>query len=478
MRIGVGGLSCESCTFSPLLSAAGDFRVLSGQDLLQNYDFLANFPEAQFIPLLWARSLPGGSIERGFYDKFKQELLDGLRTSGPWDGLFLHMHGAASVIGLDDAEGDLLTSIRWVVGPDCFIAASYDLHGNVSRKVAENIDLLTAYRTAPHTDWRETLARCCELLVRCLTDDVKPAKAFIPVPILMPGEKTCTDWEPAASLYRSIPSFIRKHNLLDVSVLIGYVWADEPRSTASVLAFAKDPVNAQHAAKQLARRFWEIRGDFQFEMDAGPVDVCIRRAVEKTAKPVLISDSGDNPTAGGAGDVPYVLRRLLALEVSDALVAGIADAAAVELCENSGIGARVELDIGGKLDPVNGKPLHVSGEVVSSHPNPWPRGEVSNSAAVLRIDGVCVVLTERRTPFHRLDDFLSVGIDPREFQIVVIKIGYLVPGLKQFAAGSLLALSPGAVNQDTNGLAYRRLQRPLYPFDPNMEWEPPERSLV
>jgi microcystin degradation protein MlrC len=237
-------------------------------------------------------------------------------------------------------------------------------------------------------------------------------------------------------------------------------------------------VNAEHAAKQLALRLWETRRDFRFEMDTGPVDVCIQKAAEVPVRPVLIGDSGDNPTAGGAGDVPYVLERLLALEVSETLLAGIADAAAVERCEVSGAGARIELELGGKLDPVNGRPLRVSGEVVSVHPNPWPRGDVSNSAALLQIDGVCVVLTERRTPFHRLEDFQSLGIDPRHYQIVVVKIGYLVPGLKQFAAGSLLALSPGAVNQDITALPYRRLQRPLYPFDPDMEWAPPERSLV
>lgn len=470
-HIGVAGLSCECCTFSPLLSGERDFIVSAGAELLANYGFFADYPDFHFTPLIRARALPGGPIEPAFYDQFKQRLLDELAQQGPWDGIFLDMHGAANVYGRDDVEGDMLAAIREAVGPACLISASYDLHGNVSQRVIDSLNCLTAYRTAPHLDWYETLERACALLVRCLREGIVPNMTFIPVPILVPGEQSSTEFEPAAGLYATIPQVVTDYQLWDASILIGYVWADEPRATGSVVAVGLDADKTHAAAIDLAQQFWAVREQFQFGVTAGTVDECIQLALQTTVRPVVISDSGDNPTAGGAGDIPFVLERLLALGASSTLVAGIADEEAVNLCAQAGVGATLSLVLGGKLDPIHGQPLHVDGTVVSLHTVPWPASAkagattMPNRVAVINAQGVHVVLTERRTPFHRLADFTNLDLDPTQYQIVVVKMGYLVPEVDQLARRALLALSPGAVNQDIENLPYKRIQRPMFPMD-------------
>jgi microcystin degradation protein MlrC len=481
MKIALGGFAIESCTFSPLLTREKDFQVLRGGRLLAAYPFMSNYGGVEFVPLVYARALPGGPVEESFYMRVKDEFLRGLRDQGAWDGVFLHMHGAVNVAGMDDAEGDFLAALREAVGPDCLIAASYDLHGNVSRRVMECIDILSAYRTAPHVDGPETLERACSLLVRSIREKIRPHKAFIPVPILLPGEKTSTEWEPGASLYRSIPGVITGDAVWDASILIGYVWADEPRSSAAVVAVGADREEVRKAAVTLARRFWDVRREFQFGVTTASVDDCIRMAMSAAERPVVISDSGDNPTAGGAGDTPYVLERMLALGVADGVVAGIADPNAVSTCEGAGPGADVEFLLGGKLDPVHASPLRVAGRVVSLHRRPWlvssaAASGVTNRIAVVDVQGIQVIVTERRTPFHHLADFLDLNIDPRRHKIVIVKIGYLEPELKAFAAKALLALSPGAVNQDITSLPFERIQRPMYPFDPDLAWEPGDQG--
>lgn len=470
-HIGVAGLSCECCTFSPLLSGERDFIVSAGAELLANYGFFAEYSDVAFTALRRARALPGGSIEPGFYDGFKQRLLDELVAQGPWDGIFLDMHGAANVYGRDDVEGDMLAAIRAVVGADCLISASYDLHGNVSQRVIDSLDLLTAYRTAPHLDWYETLERACALLVRCLRQGLSPSMAFLPVPILVPGEQSSTEFEPAASLYATIPQVVTEYNLLDASILIGYVWADEQRATGSVVAVGLDAERTRAAAADLAQKFWAVRQQFRFGVTSGTVDECIQLALQEREKPVVISDSGDNPTAGGAGDTPYVLERLLALGANSTLVAGIADAAAVAACEQAGVGTTIPLALGGKLDPIHAQPLPVNGTVVALHTVPWPANAKAgttvlvNRVAVIHVQGVDVVLTARRTPFHHMTDFTNLDLDPTQYQIVVVKMGYLVPEVAQMARRALLALSPGAVNQDIENLPYKRIQRPMFPMD-------------
>lgn len=475
MKIALAGFHIESCTFSPLISSRRDFQVLRGSTLLANFPFLSVEPDVEVVPLVYTRALPGGPVDRNFYESIKGEILNGLRTRGPFDGIFLPMHGAVSVQGMQDAEGDLLSAIRNLVGPDCFISAGYDLHGNVSQPVFDCLDFLSAYRTAPHVDTRETLERAFQVQVRCIREKIRPAKAWASVPILLPGEMTSTEWQPAARLYQQIPTLVQGDAVLDVSLLIGYVWADEPRSTAAVAAYGLDPAAVSRAVTSLANDVWAARHEFQFGVPTFPVDECIRQAVASPEMPVIISDSGDNPTAGGAGDIPFVLERLLALGVDNALVAGIADPAAVQICEEAGVGKTVHLKLGGKLDPLHGQPLAVEARVESLHGQPW--GSVQsgdtvllNRIAIIAVNGARVILTERRTPFHHRADFTDLGLTPETLKIIVVKIGYLEPELKEMAAKALLALSPGAVNQDILALPYEHIQRPMFPFDPEMEW--------
>jgi microcystin degradation protein MlrC len=237
-----------------------------------------------------------------------------------------------------------------------------------------------------------------------------------------------------------------------------------------VVACGTDATLVHDAARKLASRLWDARKRFRFGVDAGTVDECLRKAAESTARPVVVSDSGDNPTAGGAGDVPYVLERLLEQRASRVLYASIADPAAVARCRQVGIDGEVTLSLGGKLDPLHGTPVTVRARV-RAIAEPGPQ-QPANAQVVVHVEGVEVIVTERRTPFHRLDDFTRLGLDPHEYQTLVVKIGYLEPELKRLARTSLLALSPGAVSQDLASLPYRRLRRPLYPLDPETTWAP------
>jgi microcystin degradation protein MlrC len=476
-RIAIGGIATESCTFSTLPTRLEGFSIARGQNLLPRYPFLSKFADVEFVPIVQASAIPGGPVESLAYAEIKAELLDQLRAGGPWDGIYLDMHGAMNVLGMDDAEGDWISAVRQVVGKDCLISASYDLHGNVSRRIIDNLDLLTAFRTAPHVDYEETRERAVTLLLYCLRNAIRPHMTFVPVPVVLPGERTSTEWEPGASLYARIPEIAEMDGILDASILVGYVWADEPRSTASVVVVGTDHKAVETQAVRLAQGYWDARHDFEFGVPVGGVDEIIQMALAAPESCVFISDSGDNPTAGGVGDVPYFLERLIAAEVLNAVYASIPDAHAIDICHAAHVGAEVELSLGGKLDPVHGAPLAVRGrvltlEIVNRVGHFRTAEDQINKHAVIQVDGVKVILTQHRTPFHYIADFQRLGIEPTEHKIVVVKVGYLVPDLKKAAPKALLALSPGAVDQAITRLPYRRIGRPIYPLDADMRWEP------
>lgn len=467
MRIALGGVATESCTFSPLPTRLEDFTIQRGTDFLGRYPFLDDDPSdgAEFVPLQYARAIPGGPVARAAYETLKRDYLDLLRASGPFDGIYLDLHGAMNVQGMDDAEGDWIAAVREAVGPGCLIAASFDLHGNISQREAETLDILTAYRTAPHVDVIETRAKALRLLRHCLAAGIRPERVWIPIPLVLPGEKTSTEWAPGDRLYAALAESDGAPGLLDISLLVGYVWADEPRASATVIATGTDrPVMAREAAR-VAQRYWDARHEFQFGVPAGSIEECIGWALAAPERTVFISDSGDNPTAGGAGDVPIALAALLASEVPSAIVASIADAPATAACFAAGVGATVEMALGGKLDPQTSAPLPVRGVVRHLAPGPNPE-------AILQIGGVSVIVTERRRPYHFIADFQRLGLEPLDHKIVVIKIGYLEPDLKRAAPRAFLALTPGAVDQAITRLPFRRIRRPIFPLDPAMEWAP------
>ncbi len=288
--------------------------------------------------------------------------------------------------------------------------------------------------------------------------------------MILPGERTSTLVEPGRSVYASLQEADVVPGIVDASLWVGYVWADEPRSGASVVVTGTDATNVRREAEKIARRYWDAREDFDFVVPAAGADACIEQAAAFPGNAVVISDSGDNPTAGGAGDVPYFVGRLLAHpafgrgELS-AIYASIPDPAAVAACYATGVGGELDVALGGKLDPVHGRPLPVRGTVVTL----FPGDPVGGDIAVLRTGGVLIILTSRRKPYHYRSDFTNLGLEPAEHKLTAVKIGYLEPELRAMARHALLALTPGAVNQDIPSLKYRRVARPVYPLDTGFE---------
>jgi microcystin degradation protein MlrC len=159
-HIAIAGLSIESSTFSPALTDEAAFHAKFGGDVFSLYPFLSiDSPlrnRAVWIPTLVGDALPGGAVTRQAYESLVDKTLDSLRNHLPLDGLYFDIHGAMSVVGLDDPEGDFITKIRKVVGRKTIISTSMDLHGNVSWRLAENTDLITCFRMAPHEDAMQT----------------------------------------------------------------------------------------------------------------------------------------------------------------------------------------------------------------------------------------------------------------------------------------------------------------------------------
>lgn len=471
MRIAIGGIHTECSTYSPVLMSVEDFKVLRGEELLRapQFDFLDG-SGADLSPLLHARAVPGGPVSRVAYESFKAEFIERLKAALPLDGLYLAMHGAVNVEGMDDAEGDWISAARDIVGDACIVAASYDLHGNVSQRIIDQLDIFAAYRTAPHIDVRETMVRAWSMLLEALRTGKRPGIAWAPVPVLWPGERTSTEDEPARSLYAKLSDYDAQDGILDANLMIGYVWADEPRATACALATGTDKDAVLTAVNRIGQSYWNARSDFRFGPVTGPLDEMLDIAGKSATAPVILADSADNPTGGGVGDRADVLSAVLARGFDDALFAGITDRPAVEACFAAGRGAQISLSVGGSLDP-SSAPVRFDAEVVTL----YDPGSAAEREAVVRTGGVTVVLAARRRPYHNIADFTQLGLDPKAVRLLVVKSGYLSPELAPIANPNLMALTEGVVGQDIENLVSLRRSRPAFPFDKNFSYTPQAR---
>ncbi|HPX79520.1 MAG TPA: M81 family metallopeptidase [Bacteroidales bacterium] len=473
-RIGIAGIAIECSTFSPAQTTEDMFRISKEENVLSRYPFLQEdsvlYQKAHWLPAMVSAATPGGIVTKETYESLLEQTLEALRKNLPYDALFFDIHGAMSVVGLDDPEGDFIIKVREVIGNTPIISTCMDLHGNVSQRLAENTDLITCYRLAPHEDAMESKRRAVANLVdRLETGKGRPAyKAWVKIPILLPGEQTSTRVEPAKSLYAAVAPATEQKGILDAGIWIGYAWADEPRNHAVVMVTGDKKKTVQQTAQRLAQHFWDVRHEFDFIAPTASLEECLEAALKSDKKPFMISDMGDNPTAGGAGDVTWTLTQLLEREEfkkpsgPSLIYASIPGPEMVKKAVAAGIGARVKAYVGAMVDDRYAPPILLNGTVECIRENP------SNSEVVIKTGSLHVIVTEKRKPYHYREDFENLGFKPEETDIIMIKVGYLPVSVYNMRGDWMMALTRGGVDQNLAELPYERIDRPMFPLDKDM----------
>ncbi len=475
-RIAIAGIGLEASVFSPARTTREDFHPIYSRDIMNRYPFFARdsgiIDQAVWIPTVKGHAMPGGMATREAYESFVSETLRMLSDNLPLDGIFFDIHGAMSVEGLDDPEGDFIARIREAVGTQPLISTAMDLHGNVTPRLAQNSDLITAYRKAPHEDAMQTKKRAVvNLLERLKNHKGKPRyKAWVPVPILLPGEQTSTRVEPGRTLYKKVPQYIDQDDVQDVAIWMSYPWADQPRNHGVIMAYGDHKEKVKKAVEELAAYYWSIRHDFDFVAPTYPFEKAMELAIQSKKRPFIVSDMGDNPTGGGAGDVTWTLHKLLEMPEFTAahgkswIYASIPGKEFIQKALKLGVGAEIEGTAGAKVDHLHAGPVHLKGKIFSIHKgHPSAKTEV-----VIQVGNSFVIVTEDRMVYHHQKEFTDLGLDPTKADVIVLKQGYLEPEIYDLRGDWVMALTPGGVDQDLHRLNYKRIHRPMYPLDKDM----------
>jgi microcystin degradation protein MlrC len=272
-------------------------------------------------------------------------------------------------------------------------------------------------------------------------------------------------------LYAKVAPAASREGVIDAAIWVGYAWADAPRNHAVVMAYGDDKEAVSKAAEKLAQSFWAVREEFDFVAPVANLDECLNRAIAFEGKPFIISDMGDNPTAGGAGDVTWTLTEILKRKEFQSengpslIYASLPGPEFVAKAVEAGIGGTVSEFAGAAVDARFAPPVKLTGTVEAIK-----HGDKNAETEVLvKVGSVHVIVTKKRKPYHYKADFTDLNLNPEETDIVVVKIGYLVPELYNMRADWLMAQTPGGVDQNLDRLGYQHIKRPMFPLDKNME---------
>jgi microcystin degradation protein MlrC len=484
MRVAVGGIMQETNTFCAVPATLRDFApyICRREAIISAYEhtrtpiggFLngAQQGDLTVVPTFFAHAVSSGLTERRAFEKLVGELTEAVQAVAPVDGVLLALHGAMAADGVPDADGEIARRIRAVVGPRVPIAVEVDLHGNVSARLVDSVDILVGYDTYPHVDIYDRGVEAALLLARTLRGEIRPVLALAAPPLLLVPQMQHTAQPPMRTLLEEAHRLEAKAPLLAVTVAGGFCYADVPHAGLTVVAMASEDRNrAREVAGQVAGLAWSRREDFNVRNISVPEAVARVRAA--TRGPVIMVDVGDNIGGGGPGDGTVLLKALLDGHISGALVV-IADPQAVAHASEAGVGGTIRTPVGGKVDRRHGEPVLISGRVVRITDGRYVnKGSYMTGAtvemgqtAVVDAGGVALVLTERKTMPFDLEQIRSLGIEPAHCHIIVVKAAIAWRAAYDPIAKEVLEVdTPGVTSTDLSTFTFVHLRRPIYPLD-------------
>lgn len=482
-RILVGGMHHESDTFNPIITNEKDIWVRRGDELFAEEredsisGAIATLKKAGYevVPTLIARAVPNGEWDPEYYKKLKSELLETLKASLPVDAICLSLHGSMRVKDIGEAEGDILEAIREIC-PDIPVFSSLDMHATMTVRMLEHCDGFVGYKCAPHTDTYETGVHAAKMTIDALEQGFSPRMSAVHIPILIAGEQSETSVEPMNKLIPVLREYERKPGVLATSYLLGFPWADTEENGVTALVVVKDDQELANAyARELAKLFWDTRHEFKFYNETHEAPEALTAAWESIQNgiyPVVISDSGDNPTAGSSQDVTNFLKMIIAdthLSRLDPPLCyqGIYDPEIVHEAIKVGVGGIVVGRLGAKFDTRTSTPIEIRAKVKAVKEK-W-EGAQGNDLALLDVNGVDVVVTGGHVGCYDPEMMRVLGVEPEKRKAIVVKLGYLEPEIRVIAKRSMMALTDGSSNEVFSRLPYKKLARPIFPLDGDFE---------
>jgi microcystin degradation protein MlrC len=487
----IAGFTHETNTFSIMPADMAAFRarrLIEGDDVQRHYRgtgteigaILEACRDFDWTPetLIAADAPPSGPVTKEVWDLVTNRIVGRLRAGPRPDAIFLNLHGAMVTALADDGEGELLKLVRAEVGRAMPIAVTLDLHANVSDAMAALSDIMVSYRKYPHTDMYETGMLAARLLKRMLDGDIRPTVKVARSATIdgVDMGRTTSPGPMLDTLALADKLAAETPGVLAVSINAGFAWADIPfAGPTAVVVGEGDDRRYQTMADRLAGYIFERRAERTIFPLTAKAAVARAMANGRAGAPVVIADYADNPGGGGYGDATGLLSAMLEARLENAAFCPVYDPFAAAACHAAGVGAKVRLDLGGRIDPKFGRPVAIDGTVtalsdgsvvVEGAMSRGLRFEMGPSAAI-KVAGMDVVVVSRRFQNYDLVFFKALGIDPAARNVIGLKSAQHFRAAYAPIASEILIVDEGGgiMTHDLTRFPYRNVRRPVWPLD-------------
>lgn len=492
-RVLIAQFMHETNTFSKLPTTLDDYRkrwLIEGDAMVPRFTgtrneiggYIDSAKKYGWQPV-WAgaaNATPSGKLTKECWETIRDRIVNVAKQAGKLAGICLSLHGAMVSETEDDAEGALLELLRGVVGSDVPIATTLDLHANATVRMARNANALVSFRTYPHIDGYERAVQAAALVQAAMAGEKKP-RCLLVQPAMLEGAEHGRTTQPGLmlDLLAKADAFEKEPGIDVVSIQAGFTWADIPYTGPSV-AVSHEPgaeTRARAMAHELIDEMWRRREEGAASYYRPIADgIAEARAGAGSGKkgPLVIADGTDNPGGGGYNDTTPVLQALLDAGIANVAFGTIYDPATVQQAVEAGVGAEIEVSLGGHTDPSMGAPVKAKAVVKmlsdGNFKNDGPMNAGVETAmgptAVLRIGGIDVVTISNRIQTIDLQVFLSQGIDPTTKNVLVVKsVQHFRAAYAPIARDIVVVDSGGICSPDIARLNFTRLRRPIWPFD-------------
>ena len=477
MRVFAGGISTETNTFSPMPTGMRDYKIVRPGDEVEPGTMTA-FDQFESCTLersweyvfgLYAGAQPAGVTTRSTYESLRDELLSRLQDAMPVDIVLLGLHGAMVADGYDDCETDIIERVRRIVGPAAKIGVELDLHCDVTQAMIETADAIVLYKEYPHTDVGNRAADLFDIVADAAEGKTNPTMALFDCRML---GLYLTPNEPLRSLVDDLLAQEGKNGILSISLVHCFPWGDVPTCGAQALAITDgDPGHAARVAEEVGRRFFAMRR----ELDQVPwsIDEALDQALAADTGPVVIADRADNAGGGAPSDSTFMLKAMLERGIGNAGLAMIWDPVAVQVAISGGVGANLDIRLGGKMGPMSGDPLDLNVRVagiVEEMVQEWPQqGDPMRipcgDSACLHCNGIDIIVSSRRVQPFSPDVFTNFGIDVASKKILVVKSAqHFYAAYAPVASEIIYMAAPGAVAPRYTEIPFKRVNLHKYPW--------------
>lgn len=479
MKVLVGGFVAESN--ARVLKPCGleDFMIKTGTEVSEALYVKEIFEEAniELIPSIYADGRAGGRVSKDAFDFIAGRILKEVKAHlHELDGIFFFLHGASNVLELEGGSGEhyIIREIRKLVGPYLPIAMVMDPHGNLSQEQADNCTIITTFRHSPHTDRCECHQQVARLFIELLNNRRNIHPVYRKVPLLLGGERTVSTDEPMVSINKLLDEIEAEERILCCSYHVGYVRHDNEKCGASVIVVPKQESDREFAetmADKIKAYAISKRHEFHFTGVALEPQEAMERVIAFDGKPCFLTDSGDNCTAGGPGCNTYVLKQFLDQKDyngKEVLFACIADESLLHTLLDEPCHSVINFSLGANLDDLS-TPMELTGEIIAKGKLHHHYGEtqtVGDCVSVrLQDKPITVVIAQKAVSFAEPEQYEAAGITMSDYDVIIVKQGYIYPKIKKLAAFYVMSLSDGATNQRTEKIKYQTILRPMYPID-------------